>query len=166
TENGEYKVFSKSGKSKYSDVFKLIDFAEDFVSEIIVKPSEPTINSNEIDLNFAQKLSENRKIPIIFGIDTNYIDKNELSEIMTQTKISGILAANVFHNPQSSMIKLKRCLELNSIPVRLSMNCLKKYVSRKTGQIEINLIEKNPKQDSDILKRIDKAQEDEDTQQY
>ncbi len=166
TENSEYKVFSKSGKSMYSDVFKLIDFAQDYVSEIIVKPWEPTNNSGEIDLNFAQKLSENRKIPIIFGIDTNYIDKSILSDFFTQTQISGILAANIFHNPLSTILKLKRSLKQNLIPVRLSVDCLNKHVTRKTGQIGINLLESNPKKDSELLKSIDKAQEDEDISQY
>jgi len=166
TEDGEYKVFSKSGKSTFTDVFQLINFAQDFVSEIIVKPSEISNNSGEIDLTFAQKLSENSNIPIIFGIDSNYIDKGLLSDFFTESKLSGILAANIFHNPQSSILKLKRALKLNSIPVRLSVDCLNKNVTRKTGQIGINLIEANPNKDSELLKSIDKAQEDEETSQY
>ncbi len=159
-----YKVFSKTGKAPYQDVLKWAKFAEELVTGIIAQQITDGQPSECVDLNVAELLSENVSVPVLisFGQFNSTID--DFLNAFQQTKISGIIAYNVFHHKERSIKKIKKLLQTNKLVVRQGSECITSRMGRQTGQIEINLLEENPQVDIELMNKIKEAKEKEDAE--
>ena len=118
-------------------------------------------NDNELNLELANNLATKLNLPIIIVLKNNNPMIENFAKIFENTSIQAVLASKIFHAKGCSISRVKNYLHSKGILVRRSVECLTKSLTKHTGQIEMDLLLKNPKEEIELLDKINKAKEQE-----
>ena len=116
--NGKYEIFYKFGKKKAKyDLVEWLKIIEDKgAGEILINSIDKDGSKTGYDMNLLDKVSKNCKIPIIAcggaGKNEDFLD------VLSNTNIDAVAAANFFHHSDFSVYNAKKFLYENKSNVR------------------------------------------------
>lgn len=116
--NGEDIVFINGGKIKTE--LKTLDWVKTVADlgagEILLTSMDFDGTKNGFDIRMLQNISEVCKLPIIASGGAGKME--DFTEVFTETKVTGALAASIFHFNEIKISDLKENLKQNKISIR------------------------------------------------